>query len=508
MVRGDAAVADCGRTEQRNRALPARAMVYFALGMALHSEGSYQDVMGLVTDGLAWADRSDAVGPVASKAGISHARDRLGSAPLALLFDRVAVPMVEADTPGCWLAGRRLLAVDGTCLDVPDTPANDGFFGRPGVAKGERSAFQQAWVVALAEVGSHAMIDAEIGPYTTSENAMAAELLARLTPGMLCLADRGFYSFHAWNTAAGTGADLLWRVKDNLRLETVAGLPDGSGLAQVYCSVHDRARRAPTTVRVIESTLDQGRASVPADHHHLGPPWTSWPPPTPDAGRSRPPSTKSKPTNAAPAPCCARRSPTGAAGNLGSPVLPLRPARPDVPRRPSRRPRPGPGVLRHRPADRPPIRHPAGRLSSLTTRSATPGRWPKAWRTLSPNSAPDSCPNADRGPTRASSNANTPDGTSNAPTITPGPTPTIRSPKCEQYWANCGSPPEGWHPNRKIHRKPASPTPKPPISRQLVWRARPQCLQLKVGRRCWRGSISRVRGPRGGGRLVGSAGLR
>ena len=252
----DAAVADCGRTEQRSRALPARAMVYFALGMALHAQGSYQDVMGLVTDGLAWADRSDAVAPVASKAGISHARDRLGSEPLALLFDRVAVPLAEADTPGCWLAGRRLVAVDGTCLDLADTPANDGFFGRPGVAKGERAAFPQARVVALAEVGSHAMIDAEIGPYTTSENAMAADLLARLTPGMLCLADRGFYSFHAWNTASGTGADLLWRVRDNLRLEPVTDLSDGSWLAQVYCSTHDRARTEPVTVRVIEYTLN------------------------------------------------------------------------------------------------------------------------------------------------------------------------------------------------------------------------------------------------------------
>src|SRR5665811_1969854 len=97
--------------------------------------------------------------------------------------------------------------IDGTCLDLPDTPANHAHFGRPGVMKGERSAFPQARVVALAECGTHAMFDAVIGPYTTSENAASAELIGRLEPGMLCLADRGFYSFKAWENARGTGAD-------------------------------------------------------------------------------------------------------------------------------------------------------------------------------------------------------------------------------------------------------------------------------------------------------------
>jgi hypothetical protein len=79
---------------------------------------------------------------------------------MAKLFDRVARPLAAEATPGCWLAGRRLVAVDGTCLDLADTPANDRFFGRPGVAKGERSAFPQARVVALAECGTHAIFGA------------------------------------------------------------------------------------------------------------------------------------------------------------------------------------------------------------------------------------------------------------------------------------------------------------------------------------------------------------
>lgn len=255
----DEVIATCGRTEQRRRSLPARAVAYFAMGMALHSDGSYEDVLALISDGLAWAEREESPVRLANKAAISHARDRLGPEPLAALFDKVAKPLTDAGTPGCFLAGRRLVAIDGTCLDLADTPANDVYFGRPGVAKGERAAFPQARVVAVAECGAHAMFEAVISPYTTGENAAARPLLGRLSPGMCCLADRGFYSFEAWQAARGTGADLLWRVKDNLGLEATEELADGSWLAEVFDSVKDRRHQHPVTVRVVEYTIADGR---------------------------------------------------------------------------------------------------------------------------------------------------------------------------------------------------------------------------------------------------------
>ena len=258
----DEVIAAVGRTEKRRRSLPARSMVYFAMGMALHSEGSYEDVLALISDGMAWADRSEDTGVLATKAAIYQARGRLGVEPMAVLFGRVARPLGEKGTVGCWLAGRRLVAIDGTCLDLADSRANDEFFGRPGVMKGERSAFPQARVVALAECGTHAMFEAVIGPYTTSEAALSRELFARLTKGMLCLADRGFYSFEAWQKACQTGADLLWRMKDNVGLEAVKDLPDGSWLAEVFHSTKDRNRQHPATVRVIEYTIEDGRETT------------------------------------------------------------------------------------------------------------------------------------------------------------------------------------------------------------------------------------------------------
>lgn len=255
----DEVIAACGRTEKRRRSLPARVVAYFAMGMALHADGSYEDVLALISDGLAWTQRE--AGPVrlANKAAISHARGRLGPEPMAALFARVASPLATPATPGCFLAGRRLVAIDGTCLDLADTPRNAEHFGRPGVMKGERAAFPQARLVAIAECGTHAVFEAVVGPYTTSENATARALLGRLQPGMLCLADRGFYSFLAWQAALETGADLCWRVKDNLRLQPIEQLGDGSWLAEVFDSVADRGREHPLPVRVIEYTIEDGR---------------------------------------------------------------------------------------------------------------------------------------------------------------------------------------------------------------------------------------------------------
>ena len=255
----DEVIADAGRTELRHRSLPARTMAYFAIGMALHSEGSYEDVLSLLTDGLAWSQSDVEPVKLPSKSGIFQARARLGSEPLAALFARVARPLAGPTTPGCWLAGRRLVAIDGMCLDVADTPDNDRWFGRAGVNKGERAAFPQARVVALAECGTHVMFDAVVGAYTTAENTLARELVDRLQPGMLLLADRGFCGFPLWARAAATGADLLWRAMSNMKPRHLETLADGTWLAELRPSGNAGRHGEPLTIRVIDYELDDGR---------------------------------------------------------------------------------------------------------------------------------------------------------------------------------------------------------------------------------------------------------
>jgi hypothetical protein len=254
----DEVIAETGRTEQRHRSLPARTMAYFAIGMALHSEGSYEDVLGLLTDGLSWADPGAEPVTLPSKSAIFQARDRLGFEAVKALFDRVAQPLATDETPGSFLAGRRMVAVDGTTFDVADTVVNDEFFGRPGVTKGERSAFPQARLVALAECGTHAIFDAEIGPYTTSETTLSKLLVDRLEPGMVLLADRGFTGFALWQRAAATGADLLWRAKNNVTPRQIEVLADGSWLGEMRLS-NTRVNTDHVVVRVVDYTVDDGR---------------------------------------------------------------------------------------------------------------------------------------------------------------------------------------------------------------------------------------------------------
>ena len=259
----DEVIAEVGRTEQRHRSLPARVMAYFSIGMALHSEGSYEDVLAQLTDGLSWASGWTETYSPPSKSAIFQARARLGSVPLAALFERVAKPIGKAATPGVWLAGRRLVAIDGMCLDVADTAVNAEHFGRPGVNKGEQAAFPQARVVALAECGTHAVFAAEIGTYSVSEAALAERLLDRLASGMLLTADRGFFSYALWRKASATGADLLWRIRTDKfgpKPTHVQDLPDGSWLARLHQTHSAAARRAEAMlVRVIDYTIDDGR---------------------------------------------------------------------------------------------------------------------------------------------------------------------------------------------------------------------------------------------------------
>jgi len=152
---------------------------------------------------------------------------------LETLFTLVAKSIGTPGMPGVWLAGRRLVAIDGSYLDIADTAPNAAFYGRPGVSTGEKAAFGQVRLVALAECGTHAMFDVIVGGYVSSEVALASGLIERLRPGMLVPADRGFYSFTLWCKAIATGADLLWRAKTGLRPQHLQTLDDDTWRAQI-----------------------------------------------------------------------------------------------------------------------------------------------------------------------------------------------------------------------------------------------------------------------------------
>jgi hypothetical protein len=253
----DRVVAEAGRGEQRQRLLPARVVVYYVLALALFAECSYEEVMRQLVEGLAWGSGWERTWEVPSKVAIVKARRRLGSEPLELLFGAVASPLATGATRGAFYRGLRLVSLDGTCLDVADTPANEAAFGRPGSSRrAGGGAFPQLRLVGLAETGTHAIWSAALGPYTSSEQKLADQLLGLLADGMLCTADRGFYSFERFQSARQTGAQLLWRGKSNMALPREQPLPDDSYLSTVYAFSDRHSHSEGAQVRVVEYRID------------------------------------------------------------------------------------------------------------------------------------------------------------------------------------------------------------------------------------------------------------
>ena len=115
---------------QPDGSMLVRPLPFSYRGGPVHSEGSYEAVLSQVTDGLSWASGWQESVALPSKSAIFQARVRLGPEPLEELFARVAKPFGAPGMRGAWLAGRRLVAIDGSCLDVADTPVNGAYFGR------------------------------------------------------------------------------------------------------------------------------------------------------------------------------------------------------------------------------------------------------------------------------------------------------------------------------------------------------------------------------------------
>ncbi len=251
-----AVLAASGKASLRQRDLPAHVVVYYVITLALYMNSSYREVLRCLLEGIRWLLGPSATVKVAGKSGISQARTRLGWEPLRQLHDEVVRPVATGETKGAWYRGWRLVSLDGSTLDVADTPANETAFARPAASRGT-SAFPQIRFVSLVENGTHVLFGTRMADYGTGETTLAKEVVASLQPDMLCLADRLFFGFDLWASAHKTGADLLWRIKKNLRLPCEKRLPDGSYLSHIYPSQKAQRRKSDgLPVRVVEYCLD------------------------------------------------------------------------------------------------------------------------------------------------------------------------------------------------------------------------------------------------------------
>lgn len=244
------------------RRLPRELVVWFVIAMALFHRDSYRQV-------YRWLCRYQPNG-TPGRSTLCEARHSVGVAPLRRLAEQVIQPLAQPETPHAFYHGMRLMGVDGFVVDVPDSPANERAFGRPG---GRRSpgAFPQVRVLSLCELGTHVLWKSLIKPQRRGEAPMALYLSHFLQENMLLLADRNFLSYVFVKQVLQQQAHLLVRIKKNLVFEPIKHLPDGSYLAKLYRSPRHRQRdKDGIVVRIIDYTFeDPGRPGSGETHRLL-----------------------------------------------------------------------------------------------------------------------------------------------------------------------------------------------------------------------------------------------
>ncbi len=284
-------VQDCLRAEdcltERNRELPNELMAYFPMMLCLYRKASQKEVLRCMSEGL-----HDIYGlthfKVTGKSGISQARSRVSWEPLKAVFEKCARPIATKNSKGCYYKELLLTIMDGTALDLDDCPANSAYFGRSSNQHGE-GAYPKARVVGLMEAGTRITFGLSIGKFSVpkddqdrvksqdkkaksddkkaSENALAMDLIHLLKKGMLCLADRLFMSFEIFEAARNTGADLLFRARDDRKPTFVETLPDGSMIAFIYSS-KDYAHTEPIKVRIVDFDVEVMVDKKTEIHHY------------------------------------------------------------------------------------------------------------------------------------------------------------------------------------------------------------------------------------------------
>lgn len=265
-----AVLSRLGVSEIRVRKLTMELIVLLCIAMNLFTEEAIESVMRKLVAGQRFLSLANAEKMWSGASAICQRRQQLGVRPMVELYKAVCQPLATPATPTAFLFGLRLMAVDGTVEDVPDTPANRSYFGGQSGSRGD-SAFPQMRCVYLCECGTHAICDAGVWPYKIGERHGGLRLLRSVGPGMLALWDRGFHSFDMCNrTRRQRQAHFLGRVPAQVVFQPVRHLPDGSDLAYIHPSEYQRRKAGERLlVRVIEYTIaDPGRPGH-AEPHRL-----------------------------------------------------------------------------------------------------------------------------------------------------------------------------------------------------------------------------------------------
>jgi Insertion element 4 transposase N-terminal/Transposase DDE domain len=244
------ALAATGRTNQRRCKLTHEVVCWVVLAMGLLTELPIRQVFKHARR-LRFGEQTP------HRSSLCVARRRLGIAPVRHLFEEIVHPLARPETPGAFYRGFRLVGLDGTVYDVPDSEANAAVFARPSAGPRGPGAFPQIRKLSLVELGTHVELAFVVRSIAHGEQAMVGGLLRHLTPEMLVLWDRNFFSYDLWKAVTARDVKILARVKSGLILKPIRNLADGSYLAKISRNSSDRQKdREGILVRVIRYTLD------------------------------------------------------------------------------------------------------------------------------------------------------------------------------------------------------------------------------------------------------------
>lgn len=224
-----------------------RQLIWLIVGLGLFAGKSYRQIFRLgAAPGLT----------VPLRATLTSARKRLSAAVLERLS--MAVVKLLAQSPSqhgfAFYKGLRLVGIDGTLLDCPDTDSNREAFGRTS-NQTSHGAFPKVRVVSLCELGTRVLWRSIIGTYHQSEQKLTLSLLEFFTGDMLLLADRHFGVATIIYPLIKQKVLFLVRVKKSQLFPVEKVLSDGSYLSMIYHGKNDRACKRPgKKVRVIRYT--------------------------------------------------------------------------------------------------------------------------------------------------------------------------------------------------------------------------------------------------------------
>lgn len=258
---------------RRVRKITACSLVWFVILMGLWSRLCQRLVWQKMVSKLSILHPADGQGDL-SASGISGRRAALGSAALQrLLQERCHVLATPEKMPGAFFGRYRLMALDGTLFNLPDTQANYQAFGGSSNQCG-KGPYPQARCVLLCECGTHAVVGLDICSYGVSEVDGAHRLLAQVGPNCLVTMDAGITSGGFLEQVRSAGAHALGTLEAGVweHLPKERRLSDGS----ILCWVPPRScRRAKYPlqkglwVRIITYRITDERLGEPGKVYRL-----------------------------------------------------------------------------------------------------------------------------------------------------------------------------------------------------------------------------------------------